>query len=359
MKNLVVEIASGRFRSSLRSLAASAALAIGALLSLPAISLADENGVSFWLPGIFGSLVAVPQQPGWAFTVANYFTSVSASGAVAASREITIGRFNPTVGVNLDVNLNTKFEAVLLNPSYVFATPILGGQLTLGMLALVGNNSTDLNGTLTLAAGPFAIMRQGSISQTTTGFGDLYPQAMIRWNSGVNNWMVYGTGDIPVGDYSASNLANIGIGHGAIDGGGGYTYLNPQTGREFSAVTGFTYNLINPSTNYQSGVDWHLDWGASQFLTKQILVGAVGYFYEQISADSGSGDVVGAFELGVIGVGPQIGFIFPVGSVQAYVNLKAYWEFDAHDRPSGWNTWLTLSLSPIAPANPRSAMLTK
>ncbi len=169
----IVEIGSGRFRSSLRSLAASAALAIATVISLPAISLADENGVSFWLPGLFGSLAAVPQQPGWAFTVANYFTSVSASGAVAASREITIGRFSPTVSVNLDVNLNTKFEAVLLNPSYVFATPILGGQLTLGMLALVGNNSTDLNGTLTLAAGPFAIMREGSISQTTIGFGDL------------------------------------------------------------------------------------------------------------------------------------------------------------------------------------------
>ena len=77
---------------SLRSLAASAALAIGTLVSLPAISLADENGVSFWLPGLFGSLAAVPQQPGWAFTIANYFTSVGASGAVAASREITIGR---------------------------------------------------------------------------------------------------------------------------------------------------------------------------------------------------------------------------------------------------------------------------
>ena len=170
MKILIVEIGSGRFRSSLRSLAASAALAIGTVVSLPAISLADENGVSFWLPGLFGSLAAVPQQPGWAFTIANYFTSVGASGAVAASREITIGRFNPTVSVNFNVNLNTKFEAVLLNPSYVFATPVLGGQLTLGMLALVGNNNTDLNGTLTLASGPFSVTRQGSISQTTTGF---------------------------------------------------------------------------------------------------------------------------------------------------------------------------------------------
>jgi hypothetical protein len=60
--------------------------------------------VSFWLPGLFGSLAAVPQQPGWAFTAVNYFTPVSASGAVAASREITIGRFSPTVNVNLNVN---------------------------------------------------------------------------------------------------------------------------------------------------------------------------------------------------------------------------------------------------------------
>ena len=260
-----------RFRPSLCSLAASAALAIGAVISLPAISLADENGVSFWLPGLFGSLAAVPQQPGWAFTVANYFTSLSASGAVAASREITIGRFGPTVSANLNVNLNTKFEAVLLNPSYVFATPILGGQLTVGMLALVGNNSTDLNGTLTLAAGPIEIMRQGSIGPNHDRVRRFVSASHHLRNSGLNNWMVYGTGDIPVGDYSSTNLANIGIGHGAVDAGGGYTYLNPQTGHEFSAVTGLTYNLINPSTNYQNGIDWHLDWGASQFLSKQLL----------------------------------------------------------------------------------------
>jgi hypothetical protein len=229
MKNLVVGIGSGRFRSSLLSLATSTALAIGAAISLPVVSFADENGVSFWLLGLFGSLAAVPQQPGWAFTAINYFTPVTASGAVAASREITIGKFSPTVNVNLNVNLNTKFETVILNPNYVFATPILGGQLNVGVLAFVADNSTALNGSLTVASGGLAIMRQGSISQTTIGFGDLYPEAIIRWNSGVNNWMVYGAGDIPVGDYSSTNLANIGIGHVAVDGGGGYTYFNPQT----------------------------------------------------------------------------------------------------------------------------------
>jgi hypothetical protein len=41
-------------------------------------------------------------------------------------------------------------------------------------------------------------------------------------------------------------------------------YLDPKTGHKFSVVTGLTYNFINPSTQYQNGVDWHLDWGASQ-----------------------------------------------------------------------------------------------
>jgi hypothetical protein len=53
---------------------------------------------------------------------------------------------------------------------------------------------------------------------------------------------------------------------------------------------------MNPSTNYQNGVDFHLDWGVSQFLSKQFLVGLVGYVYDQVSGDSGSGDKVGPFE---------------------------------------------------------------
>src|SRR5262245_47239972 len=45
-------------------------------------------------------------------------------------------------------------------------------------------------------------------------------------------------GDVPVGAYDSTRLSNIGIGHGAIDAGVGYTYLNPQTGHEFSGVLG-------------------------------------------------------------------------------------------------------------------------
>ena len=85
---------------------------------------------------------------------------------------------------------------VLAVKNIATATPVFGGQLALGGFGIVGNNSTALDGILTLASGPFTITRQGSIGQTTTRVGDLYPQATIRWNNGVNNWMIYGTGDM-------------------------------------------------------------------------------------------------------------------------------------------------------------------
>jgi hypothetical protein len=118
-------------------------------------------------------------------------------------------------------------------------------------------------------------IRSDSISDSVFGVGDLYPLASLKWNKGVDNFMIYGTGDIPVGTYSSSSLANLGIGHGAIDGGAGYTCFNQQTGHEFSVVVDFTYNFVNNSTKYQDGVDFHLDSDTSQFLSKQLLIGAV------------------------------------------------------------------------------------
>ena len=128
-----------------RSFAASAALALSAAIVLPAVSFADEQGVSFWLPGLFGSLAAVPQHPGWQVSAINYFDSVSASGAAAAAREITVGKLSQTVNVNLNVNVKATLDLVLVDAGYVFATPVFGGQLNLAMFGLVGPNSAALN----------------------------------------------------------------------------------------------------------------------------------------------------------------------------------------------------------------------
>ena len=326
-------------------------LLLGAALAAFCVPLAhaDEGGVSFWLPGLFGSLAAAPAQPGWSAAAIYYHTKVSAGGEVAAARQFTVGRFNPTLNVNLNANLNARVDLMALNATYVFASPVLGGQFALGMMGIFGHNRTSVDGTLTASILGLSATRSGSISDARDGFGDLYPMASLKWNMGVHNYMTYVTGDIPVGTYDPTRLANLGMGHGAIDGGVGYTYFNPQTGHEFSAVTGVTYNLKNTDTDYQNGVDWHLDWGASQWLSKQLFVGPVGYFYNQLSADSGSLAILGPIKSRVIGVGPQIGYLFPAGDMQGFLGAKAYFEFDAKDRPDGWNAWLTLSISPAAP----------
>jgi len=330
------------------------------------MSLADEDGTSFWIPGFFGSLAAVPQQPGWSLTSIFYNTNVSASGNAAVSREITIGEL-PKTTVNISGSANVHAVATLgfVAPSYVFATPFLGGQASATLLFGYGNNSTSLNATATATAslpiGPVTKSISLQQEQDTMGFTDLIPMFADRWNAGVNNYMIYLTGDIPVGLYSSSNLANIGLGHGAIDGGVGYTYFDQKAGHEFSAVLGFTGNFQNNSTGYTSGIDSHLDWGVSQFLTKQLQVGLVGYFYEQLTADNGCAPVLCPFKSRVIGIGPQIGYIFPVSGMQGYLNLKGYGEFDNDNRPAGWNVWLTFVLSPAPPSAGSSPppMLTK
>jgi hypothetical protein len=61
----------------------------------PQIARADESGVSFWFPGLYGSLSATSTPPGWAMAAIYYHTTVDASGAAAAAREFQVGRFSP------------------------------------------------------------------------------------------------------------------------------------------------------------------------------------------------------------------------------------------------------------------------
>src|SRR5262249_2068302 len=232
-----------------RRLPSGAAIAVFTAVNLLAsqVALADEGGVSFWLPGFFGSLAAAPQQPGWSLTSIYYHTSVSAGANVAAAREFETGRISANLTANVNASLNAKADLGLVKPTYTLATAVVGGQLTVGAIGIYGGVDTSLAGSVTGALatplGTLPFSRFDTISDSVSGFGDVLPIATLRWNSGVHNYMTYITGDIPVGAYDSTRLSNVGIGHGAIDAGGGYTYLNPQTGHEFSGVLGFTYNF--------------------------------------------------------------------------------------------------------------------
>lgn len=317
------------------------ALGAVALLALPSSARADENGISFWLPGNFGSLAAAPGTPGWSWATLYIHTEVAAGAGAQFPR-----------GGQIDVGINGRANLAVFGPTYTFATPVFGGQASASLFGVGGQSVGSAAAVLT---GPMGNTLAINRTDDLTSIGDLIPQFTLKWNQGVNNFMVYGTGDIPVGDYDPARLANLGIGHGAIDFGGGYTYFNPKTGNEFSGVAGISYNFKNPSTQYQDGMDFHFDWGTSHFFTKQLQLGLVGYYFQQVTDDSGAPAVLGGFRSRVAGIGPQIGYLFPVGDMQGYINLKGYKEFAAQNRPEGWNTWLTFSLSPKAPEPPPAA----
>jgi hypothetical protein len=304
-------------------------------LSAPGEGRADEGGVSFWLPGLFGSLAAVPGSAGWSFASLYYHSSVDAGGDKDFPQ-----------GGEIRVGLAARVDILAFGPTYTLARPVLGGQAAFSLLGLVGRSEGSVDATLT---GPGGNEISGSTSESLFSYGDLLPQAALKWNDGVNNSMVYVTGDIPVGDYDPDRLANLGIGHGAIDAGYGYTYFDPATGREASVVAGMTYNFENPDTDYKNGIDGHIDFGVSQFLSEQWQVGAVGYYFQQLTPDSGEGATLGDFESRVAGIGPQVGYFFPAGRMQGYVNLKGYYEFAAENRPEGWNVWLSVAFTPPLP----------
>jgi hypothetical protein len=271
---------------------------------------------------------------------------VSAGGGVAASRAIRFPNRTVNLNVTLDAQLHAKADIGILAPSYVFATPVLGGQFAINVLAVYGRQQANIDANITGSLGPIGFATERSVGQSMDAWGDVYVQPTLRWNQGVHNYLVYGMANLPVGAYDATRLVNLGLGHWAVDAGAGYTYFNPHTGNEFSAVTGFTYNFKNPSLDYQNGIDWHLDIAAAHFVSKQVYVGAVGYAYQQITSDGGLGATFGDFKSRVFGAGPQIGFLFPVGDMQGVLNAKVFKEFGAENRPEGWNAWLTFAVSP-------------
>ena len=130
----------------MRVLAAGALVSVTALISQAAF--ADEGGVSFWIPGFFGSLAATPQQPGWSFANIFYNTDVKGGGDVALAREFQIGNLDPRFSGSASASVKADVPLDFVIPQYVFATPVLGGQLSALLIGGYARNDTTLAGTL-------------------------------------------------------------------------------------------------------------------------------------------------------------------------------------------------------------------
>ncbi len=291
---------------------------------------ADEGGSSFWLPGQFGSFSASQTKPGWSLSLAYYHASFSTG----------VGK-NFEIGGRIETGVNARTNLLFVTPAYTFSNPVLGAQAAIGITGTFGHMNSSADATL---VGPGGAILSRNDRDSIIGVGDIFPSGSLRWQNGNHNIKTYTMLGVPTGDYRVGQLANLGINHWSVDVGGGYTYYNMQSGREFSIVAGFTHNFENHSTQYRNGNNLHFDLSASQTLSKHWHIGLAGYYYDQITGDSGSGALLGDFKSRIGGIGPQVGYQFTIGKREYYLNLRGYKEFGAKNRPEGWNVWITLTM---------------
>src|ERR1044072_583674 len=153
---------SARSRGALRRVLLSLALLVFASF-VPQRAAADQGGLSFWLPGAFGSLAATPLQPGWSLGTIYLHVDVSGGGDVAASRAIRFPNRTVNLNINLDATLQARTDIVVVSPTYVFPTPLFGGQFAVSLLMLYGRGQANIDANIAGALGPLGFATERSV----------------------------------------------------------------------------------------------------------------------------------------------------------------------------------------------------
>lgn len=292
---------------------------------------AAEGGKSLYLLGKRGPLAGLIPKPGWYATNDVYYYTAKSDELVPISGRVT-------QGVDVEALVN------LLQMTWVTDFDLVGGRLALGAVIPYGRVEVDAQAS---AATPGGLALGLSKSDGVTDFGDPALAASIGWKHRDGDlfraWSLYTSLFIPVGSYELGRIANLGANRWGLDLGSAFTMGNFKKGREFSGVLGVTLNGENPDTDYRSGTDLHLELTYKQHLPMGLSAGLVGYYYQQLTTDSGS-NLLGDFKGRVAGLGPEIAYQFKAAGRTMSLDLRWYHEFAAQNRVEGDSFFLTLSL---------------
>ncbi|MEH2528441.1 MULTISPECIES: SphA family protein [unclassified Bradyrhizobium] len=308
--------------------------AIALTMSLVAAGVAPagaaENGVGFYLLGSRGPMAGFIPPPGVYFQNDAYYYNGNAS----ASRSLP---FNGQIVAGVDARIWVEM------PTLLWSTPvqILGGNLAFSVTQPIGGPSIDVGARLT---GPLGNTIATGLHDSVFTIGDPVLAAMVGWHHGNFHWQTGVMVNTPIGDYREGALANIAFHRWGSDVYGAFTWLDPKIGLDLSLAAGVTFNGTNDFTQYRTGNEFHLEWAAEQHFSKQFSMGLIGYYYQQITGDSGLGATLGPFKGNVVALGGTMGFNFDVGQLPWSVRLKVYKEVHVENRLEGAGGFLTLAV---------------
>lgn len=296
--------------------------ALAGVAMVPATQ-AAEGGASFYLLGSRGPMAGFTPPPGVYIQNDLYLYSGNASVDLELG-----GNLVANVDARALINLST---ALLVSPQQ-----IMGGNLAFTATVPIGG--PDIEGRI--------VPSPLSVSDSISTFGDPVLGTFIGWHDGDFHWQTGVSVNVPIGDYREGEIANLSFNHWAADFYASGTWLNAATGLELSAATGITLNGEDPATNYKNGTDFHVEGTIAQHFGPAFDVGLVGYYYKQLSDDTGSGvpNVLGGFRGEVAAIGATAGFNFQVGKLPVSTRIKYYHELDAKNRLEGDSAFLTLAM---------------
>ncbi len=285
---------------------------------------AAEGGYSNYVPGTYGDFgMALAPSETWTLRNDVYYYDASIDRSVRSG--------NLEVGAELQFLMN--FTTLLYKPDI----ELLGAQFAAGVF--VPFVDLDIDGSLSIGGATV------SAGDSASGLGDitLIPFALY-WNNGNIHTSFAQFIITPTGDYGVNNLINDGLNYWSFDTNFALTYLNPETGRDFSFNIGHIYNTENDDTDYQTGQELHLDVVVNQFFSETFAVGIHGFYLKQITGDSGSGALLGEFKAEAAGVGPALLWSTRIGDQDVSFIAKWLHEFHAENRLEGNHIFLSFAL---------------
>ncbi len=120
------------------------------------------------------------------------------------------------------------------------------------------------------------------------GFADPVIKPQLAWGSGPHYSKIALGIVVPIGTYDDSTVVSVGRNYWSLDPTFTYTFRN-ESGWDISATAGIMFNLPNydPSTNYVTGDEAHIDAMIGKHFGDHFAFGIAGYWYEQIYDDKG------------------------------------------------------------------------
>lgn len=286
-------------------------------------SQAAEGGYSNYIPGTYGDFAAAVE-PTTKLTIRNDIYYYQAD----SKRSVRSGLIEGDV----DIEFIMDFLTLLYKPD----VEIFGAHYAFGAFIPIVHADVDTG----IRIGDSELRQQ----EDTFGQGDItLVPAVFFWNRGNFHFTLAEYIITPTGKYDTDDLANTGLNYWTFDTDFAVTYLNTETGQDYSMNIGYNYNTENTDTDYQTGQELHIDFMINQFLSESWAIGIQGFYLKQVTGDSGDGALLGNFKAEAAGIGPAVLWTTKIKDQEVSFIGKWLHEYHAERRMEGDHVFVSFA----------------